>query len=370
MTTILHVIDSTEPGGAETVFAQLADELRKDGYRSITVVSGEGWVTDELRRRGLEPILMNSKGAFNFNLLKGLTSLIRQEKVDLIQSHLLGSNVYSSLAGFGTRRPVVATFHGMVDVSPNERMRWMKAQAMNLGVTRFVAVSAKLRDEIHAQGLLNPRKTTVIYNGIDQTLYGRKLSSELRTRLQLSADARIVGSLGNLHPAKGYADLISAAHLVVAKYPSAHFVIGGAIKDDVHKPLMEQVAAAGLASHIHFIGFVTDVPAFLAQLDMFLLTSISEGFSIATLEAMATGLPIVATRCGGPEEILEDGVDALLVEVGNAEVIAAAVSTLLGSTARAEALSAAGQAKVQAKFGMTAMLESYKSLYTTILRSH
>lgn len=363
MKTILHVIDSTEPGGAETVFAQLADELRKRGYRSITVVSGPGWLTDELRRRGLEPIVINAKGTFNWRLVRSLLRIIREEKVDLIQSHLLGSNVYCALAGLIASKPVIATFHGMVDVSPEERLRWLKFQIMNLGVSRFVAVSQRLCDAIHKERLLNPRKTTVIYNGIDTARYRKSSQTDLRLRLGIDQSAKLIGSLGNLHPAKGYPDLITAARLVVEKHPHTHFVIAGDIKPHLIGDLELQMRNAGIERHVHFIGFVDDSAEFLSQLDMFLLTSLSEGFSIATIEAMASGLPIVATRCGGPEEIVSDRQNALLVGVGQPATIAQAIMEILESPELAHRLGDAGPGLVAAKFGMGVMLDRYENVY-------
>jgi glycosyltransferase involved in cell wall biosynthesis len=362
--TILHVIDSTEPGGAETVFVQLADELRNRGYRCITVVSGEGWATDELRRRNFEPIVIDAKGTFNFSLLRGLVRIIREEQVDVIQSHLLGSNVYCALAGFLSRTPVVATFHGMVDVSPNERMRWLKFQILNIGVARFVTVSHALCDAIHKERLLNRRKTTVIYNGIKLGRYGKLPEGSLRRELNLGAQAIVIGSLGNLHPAKGYDYLVRSAKAVCERHPEVHFVVGGEIKEQLLSDLKALAVSVGVSDRVHFVGFVTDSAAFLSQLNLFVLSSISEGFSIATVEAMASGLPVVATRCGGPEEILVDGVDSILVPPANENMLSAAIIELISSPSRCSSL---GQsAKVSAeRFSTDVMISRYLSLYET-----
>lgn len=364
--TILHVIDSTEPGGAETVFVQLADEFRKRGYRCITVVSGPGWVTDELRRRNFEPVIINAKGAFNLSLVRGLVRLVKQEKVDLIQSHLLGSNVYCALVGLLTRTPVVATFHGMVDVSPDERLRWLKYQIMNLGVSRFVAVSKKLRDAIFAEGLLDLRRTEIVYNGIEFDRYAKTSVTGLKELLGLAPAATLIGSLGNLHPAKGYPDLISAARIVVDARPDVHFVVAGHTKPDLLSDLQQRVSAAGLDHHVHFIGFVTDSARFLAQLDVFLLTSISEGFSIATVEAMATGLPIVSTRCGGPEEIISDGSNGLLVDVGDTDAVARAIHAILSDGETASRLGLNARSTAIERYGVDAMLGRYERIYAQL----
>ena len=97
MKNILHIIDTTGPGGAETVFIDLASKLPKDKYNSIVLIRGKGWVYEELKRRNLEPILMDAKGSFNWRYLNRLMGLIKNERVDLIQSHLLGSNLYACM---------------------------------------------------------------------------------------------------------------------------------------------------------------------------------------------------------------------------------------------------------------------------------
>lgn len=364
--TILHVIDSTEPGGAETVFVQLADEFRKRGYRCITVVSGPGWVTDELRRKNFEPVTINAKGAFNLSLVRGLIRIVREEKVDIIQSHLLGSNVYCALVGLLTRTPVVATFHGMVDVSPDERLRWLKYQIMNFGVSRFVAVSERLRNAIFAEKLLDLRRTEIIYNGIEPERYAKSSSTQLRNSLGLGSAEIVIGSLGNLHPANGYSDLVAAAKLVIDSVPNAHFVVAGDKKPHLIEELERQISAVGLDGRVHFVGFVADSARFLSQLDVFLLTSISEGFSIATIEAMATGLPVVATRCGGPEEIISDGSNGVLVEVGNAKAIATAVESMILDQRTASALAANARTVAAEKYGTQAMLSGYEQIYSNL----
>jgi glycosyltransferase involved in cell wall biosynthesis len=234
---------------------------------------------------------------------------------------------------------------------------------MNAGVSRFVAVSERLRDAIHKEGLLNPTKTSVIYNGIDCSRYGRRATTELRRSIGLSDDAILIGSLGNLHPAKAYDDLIRATRLVVDVNPAAHFVIAGDIKPHLIGGLEQLKIELGVVDNVHFIGFVDDSAAFLGQIDMFLLTSTSEGFSIATVEAMATGLPCVVTRCGGPEEIVTDGVDALMVEPAQPVLIARVVLELLERKDMRASLASAANASSQARFGLDAMIGAYNRLY-------
>ncbi|KZZ40082.1 hypothetical protein A3758_09390 [Oleiphilus sp. HI0118] len=313
ITTILHVIDTTGPGGAETVFINLADGLRDKGFRSIALIRGKGWVYEELQRRNIETVILDCKGSFNIRFLLKLCALIKKERVDIIQSHLLGSNIYCAMAGLLARKPVFATFHGAVDVSKTERFLKLKAWILNKGVTKFIAVSKGLLEEIRQSGLLNADKAVVIYNGIDTSKYYKRDSEAIRSSLGLDKYAILVGSLGNIRPAKAYDVLIKAAAIVIKENPHFHFVIAG---DTNKEPLMSELKQLmnqlKVINNVHFIGFQDNSAEFLGQMDIFLLTSSSEGFSIATIEALATGLPVVATKCGGPEEILADVDDSLL----------------------------------------------------------
>ena len=329
-TTILHVIDTTGPGGAETVFIDLADKLRGKGYRSIALIREKGWVYEELKRRNIDTHIIECKGSFNVGFLRKLVSLIKAERVDIIQSHLLGSNIYCAMAGVLSRKPVFATFHGAVDVAKQERFLKLKCLILNLGVTKFIAVSKTLKNEIKASGLLRESKTTVIYNGIDTDLYYKRDSSPIRQALGLDSSDILIGSLGNVRPAKAYDVLIKAAAIAVKEKPALHFVIAG---DTKKEPLMselnELINKEKVSANVHFIGFQDNSADFLGQMDIFLLTSSSEGFSISTIEAMATSLPVIATKCGGPEEIITTDAEGFLIETNNSPEIA---RTLLGAS--------------------------------------
>lgn len=366
MTTILHVIDTTGPGGAETIFIELADRLRERGYRSIPVIRGPGWVHDTLVQRGFEPVVIDAKGSFNLGFLSRLVRLIRRERVDIIQSHLLGSNVYCALAGWLTRTPVVGTFHGMVDISPNERLRGFKLWVMERGIHRFVSVSQSLAAAVAEQGLINPAKTSVIYNGIDTARYHRAPAALLHTRLGLPPEALLAVSIGNVRPAKGYDILIDAAAQLIDRYPELHFVIAGHIKQSLMQQLEARMAARGVASRMHFIGFVDDTAEVLSDADLFVLSSTSEGFSISTVEALASGLPMVVTRCGGPEEIVTPDHDALMVPPGDAQALADGIDRLLSNADLKQRLAGNGRHTAQTRFDIQAMLDQYQAIYNKI----
>ena len=155
MKTILRTIDTTGPGGAETVFIDLATRLPKDKYRSVVVIRGKDWVDNELCRRGVKPVLLDAKGSFNWRYLSGLRKIIQSEAVDLIQSHLLASYGCCSLVGLLTGKLVITTFHGAVDIGENERFKRLRFTAINAGASRIVAVIDSLCDDILHRTPLN-----------------------------------------------------------------------------------------------------------------------------------------------------------------------------------------------------------------------
>ena len=372
MKTILHIIDTTGPGGAETVFIDLATRLPKDKYRSVIVIRGKGWVYDELCRRSFIPILLDAKGSFNWRYLLALRKIIKSEKIDLIQSHLLGSNVYSSLVGLLTDKPVITTFHGSVDVSETERFLGLKFGLINKGASRIVAVSNNLRDEIARRTPLNPDKTVVIYNGIDTADFERKKSDAFRQQFGWSEKNIIIGSLGNIRPAKAYDVLLQAVAILKEQPSNCRFVIAGQGESKgkpsrLYQQLLDLRESLGLQEQVKFIGFVDDPADFLSKIDLFLLSSSSEGFSISTIQAMASSLPVIATRSGGPEEIVTHQQDGWLVEKDNPAAIAEAISVLSENPETCEMLSNNAKQKVDTTFGLAAMLGAYQVLYSKLL---
>lgn len=367
MKTILHIIDTTGPGGAETVFIDLATNLPPDQYHSVVVIRGRGWVYEELCRRGVTPILLEAKGSFNWRYLKALTSLIRRERVDLIQSHLLGSNVYSALAGLITRKPVVATFHGAVDIGERERLPGLKFGAINLGASSIVAVSDSLRENIVNRTPLRSHKTSVIYNGINTADFNRPPADALRRQMGWHADDMIIGSLGNIRPAKAYDVLLRAAALLKDRTPRFRFVIAGQGKGGLYEDLLKLKAELGLDDTVHFLGFNDNPAEFLSNLDLFLLSSSSEGFSIATIQAMAAGLPVIATRSGGPEEIITHAETGWLVPVGNPEAITQAIETLSADRDLRTTMARKGQQHARLTFDIHAMLSAYQRIYESLI---
>lgn len=365
--TILHLIDTTGPGGAEMVFIQLADKMRGQGFKSIVVIQGSGWVQEELIRRGLDPYIMPAKGSFAINFLFQLVRLIKKHRISLIQSHLLGSNVYASMAGLITGVPVVATYHGMVDVSPNERFKALKNIVMKFGIKHYVAVSQRLLENIREQQLLDTNKASVIYNGVDPIRFKASRAEDIRVTLSLPENALLVGCLGNIRPAKAYHVLIEAAAILIPNYPQLHFVIAGHKKDSLMEKLEAQLEQLNIQNHFHFVGFIEDSTGFLQQMDLFALSSSTEGFSIATIEAMTAGLPVIVTRCGGPEEIVAPGENGLMVEPNNPEAFAKGLMLYIESPELRQRMAASGKVHVEKVFSLNKMLDLYQNEYNRLI---
>ncbi|MDO3722421.1 glycosyltransferase family 4 protein [Marinobacter sp. chi1] len=365
--TVLHLIDTTGPGGAETVFINLLRHFQKAGQRNLVILRGEGWVADKVREVGIEPHIIDSKGSFNLNYINVLRRFVSQERVGLIHGHLLGSNVYGALLALICRKPMIATFHGAVDVAAKERFLRTKFFCIGRGASKIICVSKRLQQELTDRSTLPESKLKLIYNGVDPDLFSGSSDKNLKAELGLDQDSILTVSVGNIRPAKGYEYLVDAAIEMATVEPKMHFVVVGHQRKGLFEKLQKRAeSSAKGVPNIHWLGFREDIRDILRQADAFVLPSVSEGFSISTVEAMMAGTPIVATRSGGPEEIVDDHQTGMLVPVRDPAAISAALMELRNQKVR-ETITRCAAEVAREKFGLSRMLREYESLYRELL---
>jgi len=364
---ILHLIDTAGPGGAETIFLELVCRVGAPAWSSAALVPKEDWLAASLRARGCDPVILCSGGSFDFRYLARLRTLVAEERIGLVQTHLLSSSVYGTLAVWGRGIPLVATFHGLPDIPAEESLVGLKRRILGRRRNRVVFVSESLKHGLGWGDESVGSRSEVIPNGIDCDLFRFRRSQALRRELGLEAGTLLIGALGNVRPSKRYGVLLEAFAKVKARIPLAHLAVAGQAGGPLFEDLLKLQSALGLEDSVHFLGFREDVPEVLQSLDLFVLSSSDEGFSLATVQAMATGLPIVATRCGGPEEILEDGVHGRLTEANDPEGLARGILEVAFLPDRGERYAAAARARAVSHFSMEAMVRRYEALYRECL---
>jgi glycosyltransferase involved in cell wall biosynthesis len=369
MINILHAIDTGGPGGAETVFLNLVRGLDRSGFRSTVAIGSRGeWLRGELVRGGIEPLVLPTKGSFNFTYLRQLTSAVRRHRIQLIHSHLPGSNVYCGIAGLLCRVPVISTFHGFIETDRADTLFTLKLRIINhASKGGIVFVSEGLRAAFQDMVKWTPERCHTIYNGLNLAVFRPARDTGLRREFGVTDDQFLIGAVGNIRPAKGYDDFLRAARIIIDRHPFCRFVIVGEGSGALLENLLDRRSALGLEDKVHFAGFRQDIAKVINNFDLFLLTSRTEGFSLTCVEAMACGVPVVATRSGGPEEIISHEVDGLLVPVGRPEEIADGVTRLIEAPKLRDLLVQAGRVKVAGTFDLATMITGYIQLYRKTL---
>ena len=363
MINILHAIDTSGPGGAETVFLNIIENLNPGNFRSFIALSGTGWLYERLLEKGFSPLIIDSKGAFNFKYLWNLIKSVKKHKIQVIHSHLLGSNVYCSLVGLILKIPVISTFHGYVDANRHDRLLHFKFRIIKSGSKKIIFVSEHLKRYFSNYTKLNPEQAEVIYNGVDTSRFKPQKNSLLKKELGLKEKDALIGSIGNIRAPKGYDILLRAAARVRDVRNDCKFVIAGEGSGPLYDELLALQKKLHLQDTVFFLGFRDDPEFLLNNFDIFLLPSISEGFSISTIEAMACMAPVVATRSGGPEEIIVHNQNGILIMPGKPDIIETALLNLITDKQKMEQLSNAAFNEVRHKFSNDILIENYENLY-------
>jgi glycosyltransferase involved in cell wall biosynthesis len=362
--TILHTIETSGPGGAENVLLTLASRLDRNRFRPLVLINEPGWLEDHLHELELPVIRVEWKRWYDFRLPRAIAAVVRREGVNLIHSHLPDQNFYSCLAARLVRCPTIVTYHGAVELKDARTLRGkLKLRVVRQTAAAVVVVCEHVRQMLREIGF-PAEKLIRIYNGVDlERFTPENAGGELRRELGCGARTRLVGMVANVRTTKGHEFFLRAARLVADRFPDTMFVISGDPHPTLSPPLFDLVNELGLQSCVRFLGYRSDVARWLPQLDAFVLPSTSEGFPLVVLEAMACARAVVATRCGGTDEMLVDNLSGLLVPVRDPEAIARGICELLCDDGRRTAMGVAARRHLQREFSIDAMLQQYERLY-------
>jgi glycosyltransferase involved in cell wall biosynthesis len=367
--TILHTIESGGPGGAETVVLNLVKKLNPERFKSIVLLPPGPWLNPRLRELGVPVIEVSWKVWYDPSGPLAMIKAVRKCGIDLIHSHLPGQNFYSCIAGTLTRRKTLVTYHGPVEFHDGQSAKGKAKLWFVKNTADRAIVVCKMVKEILVDHGFHDDRISVIYNGIDPAphMIGTEGTGTLRSELGLGPDDKLVGMVANVRQSKGYDVLVKACAEVSKQFPRVTFVAVGDVLDVLAQPIKKLVDELSLADRFVFLGFRSDIPNILRDLDVFVLASTSEGMPLAVLEAMASRKAMVATRCGGIPEVVDDGQTGLLVPPSDPSALARAIRDLLSDRSRALRLGANAQAKFQKEFTLDGMVQRYERLYLSQL---
>lgn len=345
---VLHVLDTAEPGGAAIcrIVEDLAASADPSRYRFHACFLKPGPFEQRFLRAGIASRCVHWKG--NAKDLPGTVryiSLLRSEKFDLIHQHT-GGRFMTGLGRWLTRARLVRTLHFRAD----ERTGAVPDQCNLPESDALIAVSQAVAD------FSGDSRAVVVYPGVDASHF----PAEHRIH-----EGIVVGTACRLEPVKALHSLLKAVAELVNEFPELRLEIAG--DGSLRASLEEESQRLDIASRVRFLGWQQEMAAVLAGWDIFVLPSLDEGFPIAALEAMAAGLPVVASAVGGLNELVRDGETGYLVPAAQPAELAIRLRELIGNPRLRQAMGAAGRLVAQRNYSNTRMVEDTIAVYERVL---
>ncbi len=362
--TILYLANSGDIiGGGQISLLGLLKRLNRGKYHPVVVCPAVGSLYDELKRIGVEThiVRMNTLRNLNFLLwvktINRLVQLIKSKKIQIIHSNGSRATIFGGIAARLTKTPLI--WHVRI-VNSDKLLDRLLARLASKIIVISKAVSRRFN------WLKNKEdKIVLVYNGIDLERFKPNVGIRKVRGESLSSKTPMVVTVGRLDWYKGHKYLLEAAEKIVQILPDARFLIVG--DGGYRKRLENQVKQLNLDENVIFTGNRKDIPEILAGIDLFVLSSVSEGFGRAVAEAMACAKTVVATKAGGLSEVVEDGITGRLVSPKNSTALAEAIIELLKDKKKAENMGIAGRKRVEKLFSIERNVKSIEELYEKIL---
>jgi sugar transferase (PEP-CTERM/EpsH1 system associated) len=364
---VAHAVLFLDVGGLERVVLDLVRDGRTRGQRvSVLCIERPGTLAPAAAELGARVVCAGKPRGFRPDHIAELATLLRRVRPDVLHTHQIGALFYAGPAARRAGIPVVVhTEHGKQYAS-NWRRRLVGRLAGRYA-RRYFCVSADVAREVRDYRIVAPGKVAVVPNGIDVDRFARAEPADPGDGLGIQPGARVIGTVGRLTEIKRQDLLIRAFARVAARHPAARLLLVG--DGPLRNALETLTTTLGVGDRVTFAGYRDRPERFLRLMDVFALTSRSEGMPLAILEAWASGLPVVASRVGGVPEVVADGRTGLLFPPGDEAALATHLERLLTDPVAARALGDAGRAEVREKFDVRTMCDTYQRYYRALLRA-
>jgi glycosyltransferase involved in cell wall biosynthesis len=374
MTRVAIIIDSLKIGGAQRLISAYASTASAHGLQPVIITMREGgapYLVDSIRSSGTRVITLQAPTLFSVRRLRQLITIIKDEKVDIVQTHLIYSNILGSLAAHFAGVAVIATLHSTtVRVGLKSWiLKLIENYCLRRFATRILAVGRVVAD-FHRDSY-GDRHIDVIPNGIPKPEIQEIQEIEERDRLrqEITGDGSdsIIITVGRFSRAKGYEDMIEAFNLLHQRASSPKLLMVGS-GGNVNS-IKAQIDSLNLTQSVILAGERDDVNQLLALSDVYASSSHREGLPLAVLEAMMVGLPVVATSVGDiPNVVTEE--TGVVVPPHRPELLAAALEELLKNPEKRQAMGRAAQLRAQNEYSVDAWMKRHLDLYNKVLSSN
>jgi len=363
-------------GGGKQAFYNLISRLDRRRFNPVVATAPTGRYAEMLRAKGVRliPLPMNSR--FDMRIPYRLARVVREHAVTVLHSHGGGrADFFVYLASKLVNIPVKITtvanlVEGWFEVNPLQLYVYKKIQRKAEKVfDHFICVSEYLADKLIHQHELEKTKISTIYNGIDLDYFNAAVEfPPKRNEFLREGEEILIGAIGRLVAEKGLEYLLECMPEVLKRFTQIKLLLVGDGPLKTH--LEKRVLSLGLKDNIIFTGFRSDIREILSCLDILILPSLLEGFSMIILEAMAMAKPIVASDIPGIREQIIDGKNGILVPAKDTNALAAAIIKILADRNVAENIGLAARKTVDRKFSIERMVAETESLYLSLLKAN
>jgi L-malate glycosyltransferase len=365
---ILHINSSRSVGGGERHLIDLVNGLVDHSNEIYLALPLSSPLHLEFTSFPDSNILnIGMRNALDVSSALRLSHFIKEKRIELVHAHLARDY---PLAAFATRRtgniPLVLTRHVLFKLSRLHSLLFTSN-------THFIAVSESVAKRLRDQKLVSKDRITTIHNGIDVDRFNlsdnRIVREDCRRRLPTKAKF-LVGTVGHLSSIKGMEEFIRAAAIVLKKRKDVEFIIVGedkSRKKENRRAIEQLINRLSLENHIHLTGWVDDVLPIYLALDIFVSTARVEPFGLAIVEAMASKLPVIATRSEGALEIIKENQTGRLIPINDADVLAESIIELLDNEMERKRLGEEAQRSAREEFSKERMIKDTEQFYRSIL---
>ena len=360
---VLLIIDELDVGGTEQQIVELVRQLPRARWTPTVCCFRFGRKAAEIERLGVRVVHLPKRGRVDLRFVRDLIALMRAERFDVVQTFLIGGNLWGRLAALAAGVPVVVASERNVDVWEEPAKRWLGLGLARV-TDRIVANADAVRDYLVGRGA-DPRRVVTIRNGVDVARFVTSIDREATRRaLGFGPEHTVAAVVARLEPQKGQDVVLEVASRLRERFPALRWMLVGG--GGAEAMLRAEAARRNLSDCVVFTGFRTDSADLLRAADLSVLVSTKEGLSNTLLESLAAGLPVIASRVGGNAEVVTAGA-GLLVPPRDANALAAAVELVAADPIAAARMGARGREYVRREFTVGRMAEETTALYEQLL---